>query len=117
LNTLYTNKHNEKNHHHLKVIDSKTPASPVIAQTDAIDLNSRRDDDDDLDTNVSSLGSPKDVRDCDAQRDPTLAENVWCFNSASTFLNSKLLHSARTFIIERQHFKTSFLRFRALFPL
>jgi hypothetical protein len=54
---------------------------------DYIDLNSRREDDDDdddeddnddWDTNVivNGRGSPKDVRDCDAQRDVTLAENV-----------------------------------------
>jgi hypothetical protein len=41
---------------------------------DASDLNSRSDDDRDTNTNV--CGSPNDVRDCDAQRDPTLAENV-----------------------------------------
>ena len=34
------------------------------------------DDDDDQDTNVNGWGSPKDVRDCDAPSDPTLAENV-----------------------------------------
>lgn len=34
------------------------------------------DDDDDQDTNDNGWGSPKDVRDCDAPRDPILAENV-----------------------------------------
>ena len=49
---------------------------------DAIDSNSRLgsddddDDDDNLGTNVNDLSSPKDVREYDAQRDPTLAENV-----------------------------------------
>jgi hypothetical protein len=41
---------------------------------DATDLNSRRDDDPDANTN--GCRSPNDVRDCDAQRDPTLTENV-----------------------------------------
>jgi hypothetical protein len=47
---------------------------------DGIDLNSRRDDDSDdsLDTNVNTYGwvTPKDDKDCSAQRDPILAENV-----------------------------------------
>jgi hypothetical protein len=90
------------------VIGSKTPASSVtvIAQMDAIDSNFRSDDDD-LDTNVNGLGSPKDIRECDAQRDPTLAENV----SVLTLLshsNFKLLRSVPICIIERQHFKTCF---------
>ena len=76
LNTLM--KHNKSKHHSLQVFNSKTPASSVIAQMDASNLNSRRDDDDDCDTNVNGWGSPKDVRprDCDAQADPTSAENV-----------------------------------------
>ena len=98
-------KHNESKGHRLRVIDSKTPANSVIAQMDAIDLNSRRDDDDDDDdrdsnVNASGWGSPGDVRVCDAQRDPTLAENVgvWCFNSVfhvpqlETFKFSTHLH-------------------------
>ena len=52
----------------------------MIAQVDAIDLNSRIDDDDDDDqntnVNASGWGSPEDVRDCDAKGDPTLAEDV-----------------------------------------
>ena len=63
------------------MINKKTPASSVIAQIDARGLNSREeddddDDDDDLDTNVNGWGTPEDVRDCDGQSDPTLAENV-----------------------------------------
>ena len=53
---------------------------------DAINLVSRGPDDDsrnDLDTYVNGFGSPKDVRDCDAQRNSTLAENVGVFNSAT----------------------------------
>ena len=57
----------------------KISTSSVIAQTDAIDLNSRREDDggeddDDWDTIVNDLCSLKDVR--DARRNSTLAENV-----------------------------------------
>ena len=43
-------------------------------------LDSQRDgdddDDDDCDYIINGRGSPKEVGDCDAQRDPTLAENV-----------------------------------------
>ena len=76
---------NDSKKHRLRgqVIDSKTPANSVIAQMDAIDLNSGRDegdddDDDDRDTNInaSGWGSPEDIKDCDAQRVPTLPENV-----------------------------------------
>ena len=73
------------------MIDSKIPASSVIAQMemDAIGLNSRRDDDDLVTTgNVNRWGtSPKDVRDCNAQRGPSLAENVGiliCLHASST---------------------------------
>ena len=59
----------------------KISTSSVIAQTDAIHLNSRREDDggedddsDDWDTIVNYLCSLKDVR--DARRNSTLAENV-----------------------------------------
>jgi hypothetical protein len=56
---------------------------------DASDLNSRRDDDDDdseddRDTNVNGWGSPKNVKDCNAQRDPSLAENVGVLTLLST---------------------------------
>ena len=50
---------------------------------DATDLSSRRDDDNDRDTNVNGWGSPG----VSEKRDPTLAGNhVECYsNSASTF--------------------------------
>ena len=59
--------------HRRKAISS-TPASSVIGQMDPSDLHSRRDGD--WDTNTNGCGSPNDVKDCDAQRDPTLAESV-----------------------------------------
>jgi hypothetical protein len=58
LNTLI--KHNNSKCDRRKAIDSKTPASSVVAQMDASDLNSRRDDDRDINTNVCD--SPNDVR-------------------------------------------------------
>ena len=62
-------------------------------EMDAIDLNSGRVDDDDLVTtgNVNGWGSPKDVKDYDAQRDPSLAENVGVLTLLTRFLISKLL--------------------------
>ena len=69
-------KHNYSKSHRRKAIGSSktTPASSVIAQMDASDLNSRSDDNQDTNTNVCD--SPNDVRYYDALRDPTLAENV-----------------------------------------
>ena len=84
---------------------------------DASDLNSRRDDDDVLDTNVNGWGSPEDVRYFYAQRDPALVENVGVYKSASTFLKSKLLHSAPICVIEWRHFKTSLHSFGTYFQL
>jgi len=53
---------------------------------DAIDLNSRRDDND-WDTNVNGRVSSKDARDCDPQRDTTLAENHRSALSNGNFSN------------------------------
>ena len=58
-------------HHSFQAIDSKTIASSVVAQMDASDLNSRGDDD--RNTSVNGWGS---ARDCDAQRDSSLARTV-----------------------------------------
>ena len=112
-------KHNKSKRHRLRAIDSKTVMNSVIAQMDAIDLNSRRDDDDDDDdddwgTNVNSWGSPKDDMDCDAQGGPSLAKNVYVgVLTPLHFLNSKLLLrvSAPICLTERQHFKSSPLCF------
>ena len=74
-------KHNKSKRHLFEATDDKTPTSSLIAQMDAIDLNSPRDggggeDDDDWDPNVNGGGSPKDDRDLDAQGDPSVAKNV-----------------------------------------
>ena len=63
--------------------------SSVVAQMDAVNLNSGRGDDndedeDDLGANVN--GSPNDNRECDAQGDPSLAKNVGVL-TLLTFLN------------------------------
>ena len=71
---------------------------------DAIDLNSRRDDVDSLDSNVNGLVSPK-------------AENVGVLTllPCSSTWNCYIL--APICIIERQPFQTSPVYFRAYFPL
>ena len=69
-------KHFNSKRHLSKAIASITPTSSVIAQVNAIDLNSRRNIDDSLDTNVKGWGSPKNDKDCNAQRDLILVENV-----------------------------------------
>ena len=81
MNTLI--KHNKSKRHLFEATDDKTPTSSLIAQMDAIDLNSPRDDDDgggedddDWDPDVNGGGSPKDDRDLDAQGDPSVAKNV-----------------------------------------
>ena len=91
-----------------------------------MDWNFQREDDDDeddededggdWDTNADGC-SPKDDRDCDAQGDPSLAKNVGLNNSASTFLNSKPLHSATICLIDWQHFEKCLLCFGAHLPL
>ena len=102
-------KHNKSKRHR-----SKLSTNSVVAQMDAMDWNFQREDDDDeddededggdWDTNADGC-SPKDDRDCDAQGDPSLAKNVGLNNSASTFLNSKPLHSATICLIDWQHFE------------
>jgi hypothetical protein len=80
LNTLI--KHKKSKRHRFQPFDSKTSASSVTAQMDAMDLNSQRDDDDNEDdddngnTNANGWDRPEDVRDCDVKRDPILAEKV-----------------------------------------
>ena len=114
MNTLI--KHYESERHRLQLaIDSKTPASSEIAQMDATDLSSRRDDDNDRDTNVNGWGTSPGV----SQRDPTLAGNHVgvIVTLLPRFLNFETLRSAPTCVIERQHFKTSPLCFGLCFPL